>query len=178
MASYPHHLTAITDARGVVTARYEYDSSGRLYRQFDALGHFTTHTYDNGNRLTETRSRTLPGGGSENLVTTWEHDAQNRVVRAIEPDGLTNHTTYNAIGKVDHTVDKLNRTNLFVYDARGLLATNVQADGLFEWFQYDAEGRRTNSVDRAGRSTAYAYDALGRLEQNHLPRPERQRDGL
>jgi YD repeat-containing protein len=72
MASYPHHLTSITDARGgVVTARYdswgsrtaetnalglpeetwtlhEYDFSGygQVTTRTDALGNQTTYTYD------------------------------------------------------------------------------------------------------------------------------------
>ncbi|MGH9426164.1 MAG: hypothetical protein ACRD2L_07670, partial [Terriglobia bacterium] len=61
----------------------------------------TTHTYDaNGNRLTETRARTTTNG-VVTLFTTNTYDAANRLVAAVEPDGLTNRFAYHLIGKLD-----------------------------------------------------------------------------
>ncbi len=37
-ASFIDHLTAVTDPRGIVSSQYIYDASGRLNRQYDALG--------------------------------------------------------------------------------------------------------------------------------------------
>ena len=124
----------------------------------------TRYAYDdNGNRVTETRLRTLPAGGTTNDVTLFNYDAANRVMATINAMNLTNRVVYDALVKQAQTIDSLNRTNRYFYDAIGLLTNTTYADGLSEQFYYDAEGRRTQSVDRGGRTIIYVYDVLGRL---------------
>jgi RHS repeat-associated protein len=136
----------------------------------DPLGHVAAYTYDaNGNRLSETRIRTLPGGGTETLVTQYEYDALNRLVKTTQPDGSTTRTVYNAIGKQSQTLDPLSRVTSYEYDAAGRLVKTVYPDGTAEASSYDAEGRRLTSTDRAGRETNYIYDALGRLTETIYP---------
>ncbi len=192
------NLIAVTNALGIVT-HYGYDSQGNrnaetnavglpeqavtLYQHdefgyvtniTDALGNTIAYAYDlNGNQATIRRERTLATGSTQLLWTINLYDAANRVIAAIEPDGLTNRTAYNAIGQIAYTTNKLSVTTRFDYDARGLLTNTVFALGtaqqVSEQTQYDPEGRRTNSVDRAGRSTSYTYDGLGRLKRTVLP---------
>ena len=154
--------TSVTDPLGHV-ARSEYDGFGNLTKQNDALGNATTYTYDpNGNRLTETRTRTTTAG-LEMLITRFEYDQLGRLVKTTFPDGSTTQTIYNAIGKQGVTIDQLGRVTSYSYDAMGRLTRATFPDGSRESSTYDAEGRRVTSVDRAGRATVYTYDALGRL---------------
>jgi RHS repeat-associated protein len=146
------------------TTSLEYDARGNLTRETDALGHASTYTYDaNGNRLTQAATRTLPGGGSETLVTRFEYDLASRLTRTIDPDLGFTRTVYDALGRQVESYDRLARKTTFEYDVMGRLVKTTQPDGSFDTASYDAEGRRLTSTDRGGRVTAFAYDALGRL---------------
>src|SRR6185436_2657859 len=62
-------LTEAVDGVACIT-RYEYNGSGYLTKETDGLGHVTSSTYDaSGNRLSQTTTRTTPGG-VETLTTT------------------------------------------------------------------------------------------------------------
>lgn len=124
----------------------------------------TSYTPDgNGNVSQQNVMRTLPDGTSQNMITLYFYDAQNRVVRTREPDNFFSTNIYNSIGQQQHTIDKLGRTSTFEYDTQGRMFKHTYPDETFELSFYDAEGRRTNSVDRAGRAKTYVYDKLGRV---------------
>jgi RHS repeat-associated protein len=189
------NLTNAVDAAGNSTA-FLYDAQGRLVSQRDALSNITTNQYDsagnlttatvktstgqiltstsfaydaNGNRTNQTTTRTLSDGTAQAVTTTYIYDAQNRLVRNIDPDDSSSSIIYNALGKQEHAIDKLGRTNTFEYDVHGRLTKQLYPDGTFEQSHYDVEGRRTNMLDRSGRSTLYGYDKLGRLVMTVFP---------
>ena len=163
------NLTQTTDPAGNTTG-YEHDANGNLTQETDASGHATTYTYDaNGNRLTETRTRTLANGTQESLVTHFDYDALNRLVKTTQPDGSVTRTVYNAIGKQAQTTDAQNRTTSYLYDDQGRLIKTTYPDGTFDSSSYDAESRRLTSTDRAGRITHYDYDQLGRQRKTTFP---------
>ena len=168
-----------------VTNAYGYDSQGNRnaetnafglpeqsvtlndYNEFGWLTNTATgtsaasYTYDvNGNRLTETKTRTAGA-----VFTQWQYDAANHQTVTIDALSKTNFVFYNGIGKQSQTVDALNRTNKFIYDPAGLLTNTTYADGLAETLAYDAEGRKTSGTDRGVHTTTYTYDALDRLTQ-------------
>jgi RHS repeat-associated protein len=115
---------------------------------------------DNGNRLSETKTRTAGA-----VFTQWQYDAANRQTVTMDALSNTNRIFYNGIGKQSQVVDALNRTNKFFYDPAGLLTNTTYADNSFESYTYDAEGRKFTSTDRRQNTTSYTYDNLGRLTQ-------------
>lgn len=152
-----------------------------LYDQFGDLTNTATldalltslrtisYTYDaNGNRMTQTTTRTTPGG-VRTMLGQWIYDGANRVTATSDPMNHTNFTIYNGIGKQSRTVDALNRTNSFYYDANGLLTNTTYADGLFESITYDDEGRQLTTTDRGMHLTSYINDAIGHLLRTTLP---------
>ncbi|MCP3994624.1 MAG: RHS repeat-associated core domain-containing protein, partial [bacterium] len=163
------NLRTTTDALGHVI-EFEYDDHGNLIRVIDALGHATDSTYDAaGNRLTERRTRTLPDGTTETLLTTFTYDELDRLTSTTAADGSTTSTAYDLLGKVLLQSDPLGRSTTFTYDLMGRLVSTSYADGFSESRSYDAEGRLLTEVDRAGRTISFTYDAVGRLATTTYP---------
>ena len=154
----------------VVQTSYTHDPRGKLTRLVEPQGGKTVdYSYDNnGNKTLETTTRTTPAG-VEQLVTTYQYDAEDRLVKTIYPDGSATGTIYNEIGKPAVTVDQLGNQTSFVYDVRGNLITTTFPDGTTEQLSYDAENRRRTSTDRVGRVTEYIYGRIGRLVRTTYP---------
>jgi RHS repeat-associated protein len=96
----------------------------------------TTYTYDaNSNVQTERQERktgTASWSPVQALVTSYTYDAQNRAIQtriqADPPDpqiDSTSSMTYNSIGKVETSTDRLGRVTSYNYDARGNLVQTV-----------------------------------------------------
>lgn len=152
------------------TTTYGYDAFGRQTSVTDPLGKVTTRTYDgNGLRLSETRTRTLPGGGTQSLITQLEYDATGRLTKTTDPGGKTTITTYDALGKRETSTDKNGHTTAFEYDSRGNLRKTTFPDGSTETITYDLEGRELTRTNRDGRTIGFGYDALGRRTEVDYP---------
>ncbi|HKO42296.1 MAG TPA: PKD domain-containing protein [Pyrinomonadaceae bacterium] len=161
--------TTLKDAMGHIT-QYSYDAFNRLQTETDPLGNVTTYGYDaNGNRTTQTVSRTNAQGVSEAITTTYTYDQLNRLIRTTFADSTFTEVEYNAIGQQAATIDQLGHRTEFTYDEMGRLTRTVYPDGTQEETTYDAEGRRLTTKNRAGRVTAYTYDELGRLTKTSYP---------
>ncbi|HZS44651.1 MAG TPA: DUF6531 domain-containing protein, partial [Blastocatellia bacterium] len=146
------------------TTTYTYDSQGNLSTQKDPLGNVITFGYDaNHNRISQTVTRTTPGGTVETITTNFQYDNQNRQTKTIYPDNSTSQVVYNSIGQKAATIDQLGHQTSFAYDDAGRLTTTTYPDSTTESSTYDVEGRRLTSTDRAGRVTSFTYDELGRL---------------
>ena len=190
---FKENLLQTSDPMGFVT-KYDYDYTahhGQPIKMTDALNHVWQYTYDNdGNRvsatdpqgnvstivygnnnvvLSQSVTRSKPGGGTETLTTTHDYDAQNRPIKTTMPDGTFTTMTYNSIGKQDSSTDQLGRVTSHEYNDQGYHVKTNYPDGLFDASTYDAEGRRLTSIDRAGRATTTTYDKVGRTKQVTYP---------
>ena len=139
----------------------------------------TAYTYDgNGNRTTESKTRSLPGG-TQTVTTTYTYDAQNRVIQTVLSasgggqsfTAQTNSTLYNNLGKQAYTTNAAGYATAYVYDAPGNLIETRYPDGTVSRTAYDANNRSWIVQDRtagngSGPTTNCAsrttYDASGR----------------
>ncbi|MCA9405380.1 MAG: hypothetical protein KC684_02500 [Candidatus Omnitrophica bacterium] len=155
------NLLTTTDPLGNVTT-YTYDDFGNVLTETNALGHLIVYAYDdNGNRLTETRTRTT-SSGTEDLVTTFVYDADNRLIQTTDPAGNITRIEYNVIGKESARVDQKGRRTELYYDFRGNLIQTRFPDGTTEEMSYDKNGNETSRTDRSGNITTFEYDAANR----------------
>jgi RHS repeat-associated protein len=186
--SFIYNLTAITDPRGITSSRYEYDSAGRLTKQYDALNRYTSYIYDTVNHLQvvtdrlnhSTTQRFTPAGQLASVqdanggVTSYGYDSQGRKVATT--NALNQGTTYaydsndnliattNAVGSAASATYNGYGQPLITFDARNFGATNA----------YDANGNLVAVTNALSIIAAYGYDAQGNrtAETNAYGLPE------
>ena len=183
------------DAHGGLTRR-TYDAANRLIREVSAAGRTQTFDYDQAGRLRRIGvGLSVPEqkpAVSENVeweeptawaYTTLTYDAASQIIARTYPDGTTEHTTYDALGRIvrvqhgartaTYAYDRCSRlirmsdnsagNRRFIYDAAGQLVTAVDALGYRTHFEYDAAGQMVRTLDATGQVTTYIYDAAGQL---------------
>jgi len=159
-------LAQTTDAQSHIT-RYGYYPSGDVASVTDAAGHVTGFTYDaNSNKQTQTTTRTNAQGQTETLTTLFAYDNDDRLTGTVAPDGATSQTFYTSLGKVDYTLDALERKTSHIYDDLSQPLSTTYPDGTTTSGTYDANGQRVSSTDKTGRVSATAYDSLGRVTRS------------
>ena len=148
--------------------RFNYDKAGDIVERvafdgrsvivsYDAVGQPTLVVRPDGARIgrTYTRSGQLgsvtvtaaPDSGVEAGTTTFTYDAQDRLVRRLNPDD-------SFLG--------------YGYDAGGNIVERSSAAGTVR-YGYDAAGRMQSVVDMDGGTTRYDYDKAGRVAAVHVP---------
>ncbi|MDO8540341.1 MAG: LamG-like jellyroll fold domain-containing protein [Opitutaceae bacterium] len=192
-------LATITDALGNLTSHsYNYGFSDPAYpgavkqiavtvtdpagaggsdpsNRSDTLLRSTRTLFDaQENQLAQITTRTLPNGASEDIVTRYVYDAENRLTATIMPDGRISETRYTSFGKQDKSAlwksvadyqtrnDADARITSYGFDSRGNQTSIIYPDGASELMFFDAENRKTWAQDRRGYRTFFVYDAVGR----------------
>jgi RHS repeat-associated protein len=154
--AFPHHLTGITDARGVTPIRCEYDPSGRLVANRDAFGHAIKYGHDVARRRESVTNRL-------GQVTILDYDDHGNVTREIDPQGGETLSTYDESGNVLQTVDPLGRTNSSTYDALDNRLSATDGLGNSTRFTYGPGRRVTSVTDSRGHTVTNTFDARGNL---------------
>lgn len=126
------------------TTDHDYDATtGNLLRTTDALGHVTRYP---------------------------SHDAEGRVLTAIDANGMETRFEYDARGHLIARIVAGAETRM-TYDARGLMSTVMFPDKSTQSYRYDAAQRLTRIEDARGNAVEYTLDALGnRTAERHLDR--------
>lgn len=132
---HPHYLTDITDARGIVVARNEYDDDGRLVARIDA----------DGNRI------------------EFERDIEGRSETIRNRLGYPTTYVYNERGDITAETDALNNTTYRTYDEFGNMLTERNALNKTKSWVYDARGQTTSETNELGETTYYAYNLFGEV---------------
>jgi RHS repeat-associated protein len=152
------------------SSTFAYDAAGLLVAEGTSCGGDTRYEYDAvGNRVRSTVRRSLPAGGTEQIVTRSEYDAEGRPIRTTYNDGFSVTREFDAAGNTRATTDKLGRRTTYTHTATGLLASVTFPDGGTKAYTYDGDGHITGATDEAGKTTTSVYDALGRLVRTTAP---------
>jgi Rhs family protein len=137
--------------------------AGLISSQTNADGSVVRFGYDDsGRRVSETTTRTDLSGAVVNLVTQYEYDEEDRVVRTVHPDGTESTTEYNSLDQVVAAVNALGQSTEYEYDSRGNQTLIRYPDGDEESMVYNAAGKLATQTDRNGNTTSYEYDAANR----------------
>jgi len=187
-ASYTHHITSITDPRPVTTARYEYDSSGRLSKQFDALNRYTSYTYDLVNhrhiitdRLTNSIIQNFTESGQvssiqdpSGAVTSFTYDERGRRISKINPAGEATTYGYDSNDNLTGVTNEIGNATSTTFNEFGQPLVTIDARGFGTTNAYDVTGNLIFATNALGVVIAYGYDLLGNItaETNALGRSE------
>jgi len=167
-------ITTVTDPAGTLGSDPANSS--------DTVLRATSTLYDaQENQLAQIVTRHLPDASTQDVVTKYLYDDENRPVATIQPDGRVSETRFNAIGKTDESVEwqtladyeaqdqSKARVTSYRYDDRGNQTAVTYPDGTFELTHFDAENRKDWSQDRRGYRIFFVYDAAGRLVSTIYP---------
>jgi RHS repeat-associated protein len=155
--------TALIDALGKTTS-YTFDSAGNRTAVQDALGHYTTLSYD-GNRRLLTRKNAL------GAVATYAYDAAGDQTSAVDQLGRTTSTVYDQRGLPVSVTEAVGtaqqRTTTTNYDAASNVLYVTHPLGDITSFAYDTAKRPTARIEAYGsgvqRTTTTNYDAAGNV---------------
>jgi RHS repeat-associated protein len=173
----PNLITRVIDARGITTVSNKFDASGRLERQYDALGNYTSFGYeDNGRRQVitdrngETSRQDFTESGqlasvqdAEAAVTTYSYDSNGRRVAELTPVGATNSFAYNERDELVGVTNELSFSSSATYNSFGLPLVVIDAMGFGTTNGYDSKGNLLAMTNALGQVSRYGYDGQGNL---------------
>ncbi len=137
--------TLVRNADGGFTRRHP----NGLQDHFDPDGRHTSTEDRNGN------------------VTSFEYDADGRLIRITDPAAQVTELVYTASG-IELT-DPVGRTTELLIDDAGNLVGIIDPDATERTFGYDGDHRLISQTDKRGFVTSYVYDAFGRFQSSTLP---------
>jgi RHS repeat-associated protein len=172
---FPHHVTKMFNHDGNQVIKNDYDQSGQLMRQTDALGYSFTHVVDYINYRYIMTNRV-------GTATIRNYDLAGRVISTVVNGVTLSSVTYDERGRVQTTTDATGAPTSIAYDDqdRPIASTNAlgqvtsqtygvnnqpetttDARGNTPVNEYDANGNLIKMTDPLGTVSGYAYDAVG-----------------
>ncbi len=150
--------TEIRDATGN-TFSYRYDAKGQLIEQTDNAGNSVVYHYDANGNATRVIDR-------DGRITQLEYDSKNRVIREIKivtddenySDDLITTIDYDAADRVTSVTDSLGRATTYTYDVDDRLISVADPLGRVSSRSYDGNANIIEATDRLGRRREFAYD--------------------
>jgi RHS repeat-associated protein len=155
-ASLIYNVTAITDPRGIVSSRYEYDAAGRLTKQFDALNRYTSYIYDTVNHLQVVTDRL-------NHSTTQRFTASGQLASVQDANGGVTSYAYDSQGRKIASTNTLNQGTTYAYDNNNNLIATTNEVGSAASAIYNPYGQPLITFDARNFGTTNCYDANGNL---------------
>jgi RHS repeat-associated protein len=159
--SSPRHYAEINGTVPVAVGTTDFssttalDSLGRPYTQLGNNGQQVEKRYDNNGNLTSSTD-------AQGRVTTYEYDAENRLVSSVAADGGTTTMTYDEQGNLTSVTDPRPLQTQYTYNGFGQVTSIISPDTGTTIYAYDSAGRLLNEKNAAGIIIQYSWDVLGR----------------
>lgn len=157
-----NQLTKVAYSDGVTpTVEYEYDANGNRTSMTDGTGK-TTYTYDQLDRITETKD----GHGN---VVGYEYDLANEQTKIKYPNGKAVERSYDKAGRLHSVADWLEHTTSFAYDQNTNLTATTFPTGTSEQdtYGYNEADQQTEAKISKGEeilaSLMYTHDSNGQV---------------
>lgn len=170
-------MITILDPLANTVVTNEYDSSGRVISQANALGAVTTFTYDPANRTTieidplgrqttylyNDHSRELGRTDAVGSTVSYTYDGNGNRSSMTDANGHTTSYSHDSSGNMVEIIDVLGAVTTMAYDSNDNLVGITDALGRMTTFGYDSSSNLVEITDASGAVTAFAYDAYGQL---------------
>jgi|GEM_PF-2337795 len=163
------------------TIRYEYDSLGRVHREYSAIGYIESSYDANGNKVrqrtfdkhgilqreqswvVDSKNRVLSMTDPNENTTTYEYDLLDRKVKETNARGHSSKMAYDAGGNLISSSDRLGNEVQHKYNERNERVVSIDPEGGVVTVKYDPNGNPVSVTDQAGFEKVTAYDALNRV---------------
>jgi YD repeat-containing protein len=152
-------------AQPSMASQFSYDANGNMTGRIDALGRFTSYTYDAlGNKLTTTLPLPNSNSSATSATTTYSYDAFGHLTQTAAPLGRTTGSTYDANGNKTSDTDARGNVTSYQYDAlnRLTITTYPTIPVTTSTKSYDFRNNVIDETDQAGHITHHIYDLSGR----------------
>ena len=154
-----HRLLTITDPLSNVMVTNQYDDSGKVWKQWDALSHLTRYDYDEIDHKTTIVDRA-------GKTRVHKYDNYRRLKSITDPEGEIVQYGYDSNGNRSYAVDSLGNATRYPTNPEGLPTGIEDPLGNASEIEYDpSTGNPVSRKDELGREMSYAYDAKGNLEK-------------
>ena len=155
-----HRMLTATDAQGITYLRNEYDSAGRVVKQWDAEQNLRTFEYGNG--ITTYTD-------NEGQVSTFEWDAFSRITGIDDAAGGRTEFEFNAEHRVTRAVEPGGLETRYEYDAHGNVTKETRPDGGVWRYTWTGTGELVSQTDPEGRTTTHQVNSAGLRTQTIQP---------
>ena len=145
---------------GAAARTFEYDATGNLTREVNALGQATTIFYDRRGR--EVRRTDARGNSTDK---TW--DLAGRMTSETDGGGVTQTYAYDAFDRVIRVTDELSHSAQFAYDQHDRLVRSTDGNGNATVFTYDKRDDRIWTEDANHHFFGTAYDSMRRVTHTY-----------
>jgi RHS repeat-associated protein len=152
-------------AQPTAASQFTYDANGNMAGRTDALGRFTSYTYDSlGNKLTTTLPLPNSNSSAAATTTTYTYDAFGHLTQTAAPLGRTTGSTYDANGNKTSDTDARGNVTSYQYDALNRLTITTYPTNTVTTStkSYDFRNNLIDETDQAGNITHHVYDLSGR----------------
>lgn len=152
-----------------LTTSFAYDGNGRMIRRTDAQGNVSRTEYDASGKV----AAQIDALGRR---TEFRYSPRGQRVQTTYADAGTTSQSYDARGNLVSQTDELGRITTFEYDELNRKVASAYPDGAHERDVLSAGGRLIASIDALGNRTQYQYDAAGRRTKTIAPAVTDARD--
>ncbi|SFD17843.1 RHS repeat-associated core domain-containing protein [Pragia fontium] len=153
-------LVKLEQADGSITSS-EYDGSGRLKAQIDALGRKTEFDID------VASGRLLGLTAPDGAVTRFSYNRQRQLTSTIHPNSSRTTSEYDVFGRLVSATDLLGNTSRYHYqdESSELLEMTEDARGGQQWLSWTPHGQVSAYIDCSGYQIKYHYDRWGQITE-------------